>query len=197
MRPDFCPVIKGWTKLGEALDRVEQIVGSRARAEQEMCKYLRAEDLPAKYWRKPPGHWEKVDSTYWTLENLRRVRSVGGVEQGGARNFYHVRTSGLEDLIKRLETSSETKPRIDYDKLWEHIRTLHDQGLLPESDFMAVVEPWIRERFSPPAYLSRALQDYKKALYSGATERPKSTNRTARHRRRKERKSKAKSTRLD
>src|SRR5262245_49526682 len=131
MRPDFCPVVKGWTKLGEALDRVEAIVGARARAEQEVCKYLGTEDLPAKYWRKPPGCWQKADPTYWTLENLRKVQSVGGVEQGGARNFYHVRTSGLEDLIKRLETSSAPKSRIDGDKLWEHIRTLHAQGQLP------------------------------------------------------------------
>jgi hypothetical protein len=128
---------------------------------------------------------------------LRKVRSVGGVEQGGARNFYHVRTSGLKDLIKRLENSSVPKSRIDGDNLWEHIRTLHAQGQLPESDFMTVVEAWILDRFSPPANLRHVLLEYKKALYSGATKRPKSTDRTARHRRRKERKSKAKSTRLD
>jgi hypothetical protein len=126
-RKPWCPVIKGWTKLGEALDRIGATPGSRV--EQEICEHLRSGRLPAKYWRQNAPRaavaanrspislvlsqgrqWENANPDYWTLKNLRKVRSVDGVEQCGMRNWYHVKTSRFKELYPAATTNKKTPP---------------------------------------------------------------------------------------
>jgi hypothetical protein len=87
--------------IWDAIDRGETIIGSSGeRAEQELCEHLHAGRLPAEVWRQAGGTGRNipVPPDYWALETLRRVRSRDGVDQGGGRNWYQVKSSRFEEL---------------------------------------------------------------------------------------------------
>jgi hypothetical protein len=200
-RKPWCPRIKGWTLLGEALDLIKATSGSRT--EQEICNYLRNGQLPAKYWRQSAPRaavaapvslvamselWQDVNPDYWTLENLRKARSVHGVVQGGKRNWYHVKHQRLKELFA-------PKPgRIDWDDFWKYWTSRRELNELPlETAFLAEAESWIKERYGVTKVPLTELRRHKARLYRGDTERPTRTGRrrTQQAKKRKQTKQKA------
>jgi hypothetical protein len=164
----------------------ERALIARNAAWIRLCNDFYRSDLIAEGIDSVTGKPVEIPQRDWGNDNLR-------VDPPANRIFMEDRGRWIEDITVRVANLSEAhrtapsapKPRVDWRAVWEHIKTLYSQGRLPEQDFMTVVEAWIRERFSPPANLRQALQRYKTALYRGDIERPTSTNRTARHRRRR------------
>jgi hypothetical protein len=186
-RKPWCPRIAGWIKLGEALDLIKATPGSRT--EQEIFNYLHTGELLAKYWRQD-GKWKNAKPDDWTLDYLRKVRSVDGVEQDGKRCWYHVKISRLEELYPVIRKSGNApltpprKPRrINWLFRWTGDRVRYLEGQLPpnKDDYLIELEAWILDNFDvkPETIRRGELQRFANALYAGQTERPKSTNRKA------------------
>jgi hypothetical protein len=204
-RKPWCPRIKGWMLLDEALNLIKATPGSRT--EQEICDYLRTGQLPAKYWRQSAPRvavaapvslvatseqWQDADPDFWTLEYLRKVRSVDGVVQGGKRNWYHVRETRLEELYPAIRKSGNVPPtqigvsprkarRITWATRWTDDKVRYSQGRLPpnKDDYLIELEAWILDNFDvkPEAIRRGELQRFANALYAGKTKRPLSTDR--------------------
>jgi hypothetical protein len=191
------PVIKNWILLGKALDLVKAIPGSRV--EREICEHMRTEQLPAKYWRQrvielplniAAGQWEYVNPEYWTLENLRKVRSVDGVDQAGRRNWYHVKLSRFLELYPTAAKVVDAPPepgepppvpslllpsgRIDWKAVWKYDTGRRARSELPpEEDYTKDIRRKLHDQGIKIMPDPGDLRRHKRDLYANKAERTK------------------------